>query len=160
MGPFLNKWGCFHNSILCKLEKHAGGRRFTNDEVRWIYFQGIQNRFIQEELFDSHGKPLDGCDILDQKGFYNFAAKMFGIKSRCIEYRYEPATYQTKKDEEEILELKRNGVRGSHFVCGNGSFGVPVKARIEFDPIEGGSNSARDGWVESVRIFVIKDGIV
>jgi hypothetical protein len=141
------------------LEKHAKGRRFSNDEVKWIYFQGMQNRFIQQELFTNDGKPLDGGYILDQKGFYNFAAQMFGIKSRCVEYRREPVSYKTKPGEEEILELKRSGVKGSHFVCGNGSFGVPLKARIEFDPIEGGSKSARDGWIESVRVFVIKDGI-
>ena len=119
----------------------------------------MQNRFIQQELFTNDGKPFDGGYVLEQKGFYNFAAQMFGIKSRCVEYRWEPASYKIKQGEEEILELKRNGVKGSHFVCGNGSFGVPLKARIEFDPIEGGSNSARDGWIESVRVFVIKDGI-
>jgi hypothetical protein len=159
LGPFLNKWGCFHNSILCKLEKHAKGYRFTNDDVRRVYITAMRHGVVQEEAFDGKGKPLDGCDILDHMELYNLAAVMFGIRSRCVEYRVEKPDYHTKPNEEEILELKRNGLKGSHFVCGNGSFGVPVKARVEFDPIEGGSNCARDGWIESIRIMVIKDGI-
>jgi hypothetical protein len=159
LGPFLNKWGCFHNSILCKLEKHAKGYRFTNDDVRRVYVTAMRHGVVQEEAFDGKGKPIDGCDILDHMELYNLAAVMFGIRSRCVEYRVEKPDYHTKPNEEEILELKRNGLKGSHFVCGNGSFGVPVKARVEFDPIEGGSNCARDGWIESIRIMVIKDGI-
>lgn len=141
------------------MEKHAKGYRITNDDVKRAYMTAMRHGVIQNEVFDRDGKPIDGCDILDHMEFYNLSAVLFGIRSRCLEYRWEPADYKTKPGEEEILELKRSGVKGSHFVCGNGSYGVPVKARIEFDPIEGGSNSARDGWIESVRILVIKDGV-
>jgi len=75
---------------------------------------------------------------------------MFSLPVECTDIRTEGNDYEPKPCEEEILELKRKDMDGSHFVSGNG------KGGIEFDPIEGGSVTARLGWVESKRIYTIK----
>ena len=158
LGPFINKWGCFFCSILEKVEKHSG-YHFAYSDITGIYLTCIRHKLIQQEVFDKNGKPLDGCDILDKVGVYNTAANMLNLNTKCLSYREETKEYKLKSGEDEILELKRNGYHGSHFVSGNGNYGVPLKSEIEFDPIEGGSNCARDGWIESKRIFTIKDGV-
>lgn len=163
LGPFLNHWGCHIHSILEKVEKVSGWNvKFTNENVLTVYYLGMSKGFIQREVFDKNGIPSDGCIILatgkDTHGdeVFNIGAEILGIHYRATEYRYESADYVPKKDEEEILELKRRGYYGSHFVSGTNIVGCNWKKEIEFDPIEGGSNCARDGWIESKRILVIK----
>ena len=154
LGPFINAWGCFFCSILEKVEKHSG-YHFSISDITGIYLMGIRYGFIQKEVFDNEGKPKDGCDIIDKVELYNLAANICSLKTKCVGYRKESKDYKLKPGEEEILELKRNGYHGVHFVSGNGNYGVPLKSEIEYDPIEGGSRCAREGWIESKRILVI-----
>lgn len=127
----------------------------------------MRHGFVQQEEFTADGKPFDGCTILNYDdqgkwdghggmGLFNTACDMFNVHARAVEYRRESKDYQPKAGEEEILELKRSGYHGSHFVSGNGNHGVPLASEIEFDPIDGGSNTARLGWIESKRILTIK----
>ena len=157
LGLFLNTWGCFHNSILQKVEKHSPGFKFSNSDVFAIYLTAMRHGLVQQEVFDAFGKPKDGCDILDKKGLYNTATEMFGLKTKCIEYRREGPEYELKPGEEEILELARKGYGGVHFVSGNGKMTGSLYSRVEFDPIEGGSQCVNKGYVMSKRILVIKD---
>jgi hypothetical protein len=153
LGPYINKWGCFLISILRLVEKNGTGYTFRAHDILKIYENAMRHELVSREVKDSDGSPKDGCTILEQRGLYNMAAEMYGFNTRCLNYYWRPADYQKQTGEDEILELKRSGVKGSHFVTGNGSFGVPVLNRIEFDPIAGGSVTARRGWIESIRIF-------
>ena len=115
-----------------------------------MYERAKQIGVVQKEVFSEDGEPLDGCTVYNGKALFNLCAAMFDLPVHCESFRLEPATYVVKKGEEEILELRREGKTGSHFVSGDNSGG------IEFDPIEGGSQSARVGWVASKRILTIK----
>lgn len=164
LGPFLNKWGCHIACILQKVEKACGGsKKFTNEDVVTIYKRGIAEGHIQKEEFNPDGTAKIGCLVLDKDGsgasdgefLFNFGAELLGVSVRAKSYRREKADYVPKQGEEEILELKRHGYNGSHFVSGTNIVGSNWKKEIEFDPIEGGSNCARDGWIESKRILTL-----
>jgi hypothetical protein len=153
LGVFINKWGCHICSVLCKAEvtSRRFGKyfKFSNSDVGAVYLAGMEKGFIQAEEYKD-GKPFDGCSVLDGARLFNLAASMFDLPVVATRYRWENKDYTPKEGEEELLELKRTGMQGSHFVCGNGSGG------IEFDPIEGGSQAARLGWVESKRILTVR----
>ncbi len=153
LGAYINKWGCFLISILRLVEKNSNGYTFQARDILKIYENAMRHELVSREVKDSDGNPKSGCYILNQRGLYNMATEMYGFNTRCLNYYWRPADYQKQTGEDEILELKRDGMAGSHFVTGNGSFGVPVLNRIEFDPIAGGSITARLGWIKSVRIF-------
>jgi hypothetical protein len=156
LGPYLNHWGCFIDSILQKVEKKSGYQfKWTNEQIVEIYKHGISAGFIQEEIANPDGTPKDGCDVLDVVGVFNLGADFAGIADRAKSYHYAEHDYQPQDNETEILELKRDGYAGSHYVDGNDKANqTPWQNEIEFDPIEGGSNCARVGWIASKRIFV------
>ena len=156
LGPYINLWGCDICSILSKVEKKSGYTwSWTNDQIVEVYKKGILAKFIQEEVANPDGSPLDGCDVEDYAGFYNLAAEYAGIKSVCVEMRFEDHLYEPLANEEEILELKRANHAGSHFVAGNGNTSpTNLETELEFDPIEGGSITAAQGWIASKRILV------
>lgn len=165
LGPFLNHWGCHVASILEKVEKASGWtKKFTNDDVVKIYRAGMECGHIQKEVFNADGSPRDGCLILDKdksgasdgEFIFNLGAELLGVPFRAKSYRKESADYVPGKGEEEVLELKRSGYNGSHFVAGTNVVGSNWKKEIEFDPIEGGSFCAREGWIESKRILTIE----
>lgn len=155
LGPYINKWGCFLISILRLVEKNSNGYTFSARDILKIYENAMRHELVSREVADEDGKPKDGCTILEHRGLYNMTAEMYGFRTRCLSYRKEDSDYipDVTKGEEEILELKRDGMAGSHFVTGNGKKSKTVIGRIEFDPIAGGSVTARLGWIESVRIF-------
>lgn len=153
LGAYINKWGCFLISILRLVEKNSNGYTFSAHDILKIYENAMRHELVSREVADKDGNPKGGCYILKQRGLYNMAAEMYGLKTRCLNYYKMGAGYKKESSEDEILELKRSGMKGSHFVTGNGSFGVPVINRIDFDPIEGGSITAQRGWIESIRIF-------
>lgn len=166
LGPFLNHWGCHIHSILSKVEKVCGGAaKFSNDDVLTVYFRGMSEGWIQREVFDKEGRPLDGCLVLarsEKDGtrscgdlIFNFGAELLGVPFLATGYRKESSEYVPVAGEEEILCLNRKSYSGEHFVSGTGIVGSNWKKEIEFDPIEGGSNCARDGWIASKRILTI-----
>lgn len=124
--------------------------KFSNSDVGGVYLTAMRHGIIQKEVRSEDGEPLDGCTVYNGKALFNLCADMFSLPVECTDMRTESKGYKPKPSEEEILELKRDGMKGSHFVSGNGRGG------IEFDPIEGGSVTARLGWIESKRIYVIK----
>jgi hypothetical protein len=153
LGPFLNHWGCHICSILCKVEIR-GGVKFTNAEVYAIYQEAIHAGIVQAEIKNELGQPLDGCTVYDGARLFNLAAGFKGVPDRAASYRHENADYVIKSNEEEILELKRSGYLGSHFVSGTGiSNPDHWQGEIEFDPIEGGSQCGRIGYIASKRIL-------
>ena len=129
--------------------------KFSNSDVGGVYERAKQTGIVQKEVFSEDGEPLDGCTVYNGKALFNLCAAMFDLPVHCESFRLEPATYVVKKGEEEILELRREGKTGSHFVSGTGKPGS-LPDIVEFDPIEGGSQSARVGWVASKRILTIK----
>ena len=161
LGPFLNHWGCHFCCILEKVEIKTN-QKFSNAEVVAIYQKAMSEGYVQKEVRDHENHPIDGCTILDgdKNGagdgdkIFNLGAELKGSPIRAIGYRWESKDYVIKPNEEEILELKRVGYPGSHFVSGTG---VPHpelwQHEIEFDPIEDGSQCARHGWIESKRIL-------
>ena len=155
LGAYINKWGCFLVAIIQKVEKNGNGLTFNERDILGIYENAKRHGFVSQEEANKDGTAKDGCYILEPQMLYNMVSEMFGFSTRCLSYRKEDANYipDTIKGEEEILELKRDGMSGSHFVSGNGKKSKTVIGRIEFDPIESGSITARRGWIESIRIF-------
>ena len=129
--------------------------KFSNSDVGGVYLSAMRHGLVQKEVRSEDGEPLDGCTVYNGKALFNLCADMFYLPVECVEMREEAKDYRPKPGEEEILELKRTGMTGSHFVSGNGKSG-PLAKEIEFDPIEGGSVTARLGWIESKRIYVIR----
>jgi len=168
LGPFINNWGCFFHSDLEKVEKTLNWQhRFTNEQILEIYHYGMSHTFryadgttkpwISPEVYSGGGIPLDGCFIWNAPGIFNIGAEMLGSKARCAKYSgCISAKYLPKRNEEELLCLERHGYDGSHFVAGTNKPGIPWQNEIEFDPIEGGSNCARLGWIDSKRILTIE----
>ena len=158
-GPFINHWGCNLCCIMEKVEVTSAryGRpfKFSNSDVGGVYLTAIRHGIVQKEVRSEDGEPLDGCAVYNGKALFNLCAEMFSLPVECVEMQTEGKYYQPKPNEEEILELKRKGMDGSHFVSGNGKSGV-LADEIEFDPIEGGSRCAKEGWIESKRIYTIK----
>jgi hypothetical protein len=152
LGPYLNHWGCHICSILHKVEKR---NKVTFDwtQVLAVYKDGMSRGYIQQEVQDVHGNPDDGCSVLDGKALYNLAAQYKGISELAGAYSHQESSYVPAPNDEEILELKREGYNGSHFVAGNGHTGDTMQSEIEFDPIEGGSHCARDGFINTKRII-------
>lgn len=157
LGGYINHWGCHIISILQKVEKLSGGKiKLSNSDVCAIYLKAKSDGAVQAEISDCKGNPLDGCDVYHGDHLFNIAVEMFNFPIRCIEYRKESALYIPSRGEEEILELKRDGYKGSHFVAGNGKPSNPWQKEIEFDPIEGGSKCASLGWIASKRIMTVR----
>ena len=154
LGPFINHWGCNFCSILEKVEvtsvRYGKPFKFSNSDVGGVYLTAMRHGIVQNEVRSEDGEPLDGCLVYNGKSLFNLCATMFDLPVECVEMRTEGKDYKPKLGEEEILELKRDGMKGSHFVSGNG------KGGIEFDPIEGGSKCAQVGWIESKRIYVVR----
>ena len=156
LGPFINHWGCHFSDILQKVEKTGGYPKwFSNDDVLTIYYRSMAEGYLQREQFNKNETPLDGCTVQNGDKIFNLGAELLGIPFRATDYRHEAADYVPKAGEEEILELKRKGYNGSHFVSGTNIVGCNWKKEIEFDSVEGGSNCSRDGWIESKRILTI-----
>lgn len=158
-GLFINHWGCNLCSIMQKVEKTSAvyGKpfKFSNSDVGGVYLTAMRHGIVQNEVRSEDGEPLDGCTVYNGKALFNLCAEMFSLPVECINMRTESAKYKPKPGEEEILELKRKDMNGSHFVSGNGKQGL-LANEIEFDPIEGGSRCARNGWIASKRIYTIK----
>lgn len=157
LGPFINHWGCFFCSILEKVEKSTGWQKhFSNANIVGIYEYGIKHGWITPEVWDG-SNPKDGCFVLDAPAVYNYAAELLGSKWQCVKYHKVDKLYIPCAGEEEILELGRPGYNGSHFVAGTGAAHVPDwQKEIEFDPIEGGSQCAKVGFIKSKRILTVE----
>jgi len=153
LGPFINKWGCHFCSILEKVEKR-GKVKFTNAETVEVYELCMSAWAVQREEKSHDGSPLDGCTVLNGAAVFNIAAKYKGPGIRAKDFRHAPVHYYPAKNEEEILECEYPGHPGVHFMSGTG---VKSPGRwqdeIEFDPIEGGSNTAKLGRIKSKRII-------
>lgn len=158
LGAYINKWGCYLMAIIQKVEKNGNGLKFNERDILGIYENAKRHGFVSQEVTNRDGTAKDGCYVLEPQILYNMIAEMFGFRTRCLSYRKEDSNGKPNRaiGEEEILELKREGLEGSHFVSGNGKNTKTIPARIEFDPIESGSITARLGWIESVRIFTIR----
>jgi len=157
LGLFINHWGCFFCSILEKVEKSTGWQKhFSNANVVGIYTVCMNMGWITKEEWDG-STPKDGCFVLDALAVYNYAAEQFGSVWRCTKYRKMDKLYLPYAGEEELLELGRNGYNGSHFVAGTGVIHSPDwRDEIEFDPIEGGSQCAKVGFIKSKRILTVE----
>ena len=155
LGAYINKWGCFLMAIIQKVEKNGNGLTFNERDILGIYENAKRHGFVSQEKANKDGTAKDGCYVLEPQMLYNMVSEMFGFRTRCLSYKKEDSDYtpDTTIGEEEILELKRDGMSGSHFVSGNGKKSKTVIGRIEFDPIESGSITARLGWIDSIRIF-------
>lgn len=155
LGPFLNHWGCNFCSILQKVERKSGYKfKWTNEQIVEVYKNAMHLGIVSPEVVDKDGKPFDGCIVMDGKLLFNLAAEYAGIDARAKAFRHEEWNYQPHENEEEVLELKRNGYGGSHFVSGNNVANQhPWTHEIEYDGIEGGSRCAQEGWVASKRIL-------
>ena len=156
LGPFINHWGCFFCSILEKVEKATGYTlHFSNEMIVGIYVYGMRQGWITKEEYKNN-IPANGCFVLDAPALYNYAAQQLGVKTTCTKYSGRVSDkYAPKAGEEEILCLARKGYDGFHFVDGTNKAATPWQGEIEFDPIEGGSNCARAGWIDSKRILTI-----
>ena len=166
LGPFINEWGCFFTSGLEKVEKSTGWtKHFSNPNVVGIYqycmeqtfryYDGTIKPWISAEEWDG-SKPKNGCFIWNLPAVYNYAAEFLGSHYRCTGYKKVDKLYVPKRNEEEILCLGRDGYNGTHFVSGTGVKETPWQGEIEFDPIEGGSQCAKKGFIESKRILTIE----
>lgn len=159
LGPFVNNWGCNIHSVLEKVEKTSArfGRpfKFSNNDVSAVYVSAMRHGIIGPEVKSEDGAPVDGCVVNNGKALFNLCAVMYSLPVRCDDMRTESASYTPISGEEEILELKRAGYSGSHFVAGNGVPSKSLANEIEFDPIEGGSQCAKKGWIASKRIYKI-----
>jgi hypothetical protein len=157
LGPFINHWGCFFCSILEKVEKTTGWtKHFSNENIVGIYVEGMRRGWITKEVFKNN-VPDNGCFVLDAPAVFNYAAEQLSISARCTKYSGRVSDkYIPKNGEEEILCLARKGYDGFHFVAGNSKPATPWNGEIEFDPIEGGSNCARLGWIDSKRILTLE----
>lgn len=154
LGPYINHWGCHFCSILQKVEKMSKGAfKWTNEQIVEIQKNAIHLEFLTPDI-EKDGKPFDGCTVLYGDKIFNIAAEYAGIEVRAKGYRHEEWNYQPNANEEEILELKRDGYAGSHFVSGNNVANQkPWTKEIEYDGIEGGSRCAQEGWIASKRIM-------
>lgn len=160
LGPFINLWGCFFCSILEKVEKSTGWtQHFSNENVVGIYVESMRRGWITKEEWNGT-IPKDGCFVLNAPAVYNYAAQALESHLRCKGYRKTDKLYIPRAGEEEILELGRTGYNGSHFVDGTGAAHVPDwNKEIEFDPVEGGSQCAKVGFIKSKRILTVEVGI-
>lgn len=159
LGPFINGWGCNFCCILEKVEvtSKRNGKyfKFSNSDVTAMYAAAIKRGYLSPEVRDDDGNPKDGCVVYDGPAIFNMCAEMFNLPVWCESMTHAEADYMPKQGEEEILELRRPRHEGSHFVSGNGVTVGFLRDEIEFDPIEGGSNSARLGYIFSKRIYKI-----
>jgi len=155
LGIFINHWGCFFCCILEKVEKATGWtKHFSNENVVGIYQTGMDSGWITKEVWEKHS-PVDGCFVINAPAVYNYAAQFIGVASKCTGYSKVGKLYIPGKSEEEILCLTRYGYDGMHFVAGTGIAGNPWNNEIEFDPIEGGSLCAKNGFIDSKRILTL-----
>lgn len=157
LGPFINHWGCLFCSILEKAEKSIDWeRKFSNADVVEVYKKCISLGFISKEVTNDNGVPIGGCWVINAPEVFNTAVEKLGGVMKCTGYRKVESSYVPKLHEEEILCLARKGYGGNHFVSGNGKVFSSLKDEIEFDPWEGGSRCAREGYIDSKRILIIQ----
>ena len=129
--------------------------KFSNSDVGGVYLTAMRHGIVQKEVRTEDGELLDGCTVYNGKALFNLCAEMFSLPVECTDVRTEAKDYKPKSGEEEILRLERKNMEGAHFVSGNGRVGLLAK-EIEFDPIEDGSRCAKEGWIESKRIYTIR----
>lgn len=163
-GLYLNRWGCYFFSLLQKVTCH-GGVEISEAQALTIYTKSMTAGAISLEIHDdptTKQDETDGVTILQPAVVFNIAASEVGAQCRCRGVRKEPADVLPGPGEDEILELRKHDRPGQHFVAGTGvnpKPGRPWQDEIEFDPIEGGSNSAKIGYIASKRIMTIQGGI-
>jgi hypothetical protein len=140
LGSVINHFGCYMCSQLYLVEKYSK-IPMTVEGVMTIYNTAIKT------VFDPKTKKMvigDECFVNDAQSLLKLAGgknlKALGTK---------PASYIPTKDEVEILCMYNPKTDFTHFVVGNG------QSKVEFDPIGGGSRTAREGYVKSKRIFAI-----
>jgi hypothetical protein len=153
---YIQHWYCNVFSHLEKVEKRSGWKySWTNDGINDISQKAIDAGFVQKNIANLDGTPKDGGDVLNYVGLFNLAAEYAGISDRAVSMHFSEHDYQPLPNEEEILELKRDGYAGSHFTAGNNVANqTPWNKEIEFDSIMGGSQCAKLGWIASKRILV------
>ena len=155
LGPYINAWGCDFCSLLALVEVKSNGT-FTWDYpgILEVYKQGMDHGYVQKEVQNPDGSPADGCTILDFTSFFALASQYAKVLVVCGGEFYAEHDYQPTGNDAEILELKRDGHAGSHFTLGNGKANqTPWQNEIAFDPIRGGSQTAKLGWIASKRIL-------
>ena len=132
LGNVINHFGCYFCSILYFIEKFVG-IQMTDDSVLQIYNSCVANGIIGNE-----------CFINDSDKLMNFVAPGFAVSKG----KQDP-TYQLQQNEFEVLCMYNPKTDFTHFIAGDGN------GNVEFDPIQGGSRTAREGYVKSLRIFSI-----
>jgi len=155
LGPYINLWGCDFCSILRLVEvKSSGTFEWDYPGILEVYRQGMDQNYVQKEVANPDGTPKDGCSVYDFGSLFNMASEYAKVLAVCGGEFYAEHDYQITGNDAEILELKRDGHAGSHFVLGNGKINLVVwQSEIAFDPITGGSQTARLGWIASKRIM-------
>jgi hypothetical protein len=161
LGPFFNAWGCNIDAHLEKIEKVSKWNySWSNEGILNVYHESMDKGFVQKEKYDCTGDLLDGCTVLNGIGLFNLAADYAGLNYRCVAYKVETPDYVCKHGEEEILKCQytakdENKTVHTHFMDGLGSNLNPWNKDIEFDPIEGGSNTAKYGHIVEKHILTI-----
>jgi hypothetical protein len=130
--PDIQHYGCYFMSLCFQLDR--------------LFNLGIMDHKILISLYQSEESDSDfsaECYIQNPQGLCNHLVpgkvNFLGIK---------PSDYQMQDKEFEIQHWYNKNTEFYHFVAGD-------QGAVIYDPIEGGSKTVREGYLESKRIYAL-----
>lgn len=136
--PDIQHFGCYFLSILWQLNRLLGVPQLDHKVVEAIY-QG-------EKGVDANNNGVTDmeteCFVSDPQGLCDFVAR-----GRVRFLGHKSADYSTKAGEFAVQCWYNPATKFHHFVAEG------LGGHVAYDPIEGGSRTVREGYIESKRIF-------
>lgn len=131
--PDIQHYGCYFLSLLFQIDR--------------VLLLGIMDHKIIRSIYDAESADFDigpECYMANPQGLANYVAP------KRIEFlgKFE-RFYMCKEGEFEVCRWTNPATDFGHFVGGDGG------GNVIYDPIEGGSRTVREGYLESKRIFKI-----
>jgi hypothetical protein len=131
--PDIRSYGCYFLSLLFQLDR--------------LFSLGIMDHKIIQAIYEAESKDFDlgpECYISNPKGLANHVARgKTDFLGRFDRF------YVCRENEFEVCRWFNPNTDFGHFVAGDG------KGNVIYDPIEGGSRTVREGYLESKRIFQV-----
>ena len=149
LGRYYNKYGCLFTSIAYARE-YLGGPDWTPNELRAKWEYCIARGFISGDM-NKDGDMDDDDELVIQD--HNNVCSILGVPLSYIPGHHNPNVV-IEKDMYAIGAFRNPRTNFVHFAV------IDRNKKVIFDPIEGGSRTVREGYLKSMRLYSVMEGVI